>query len=1001
MSVYYIATTGNDANDGSLGSPWATIAHAITIMAGGDTLLYRGGTYNEPLRWPVGGSSGAPTTVMAYSGEIVTLVPGDNGITGSVPSPGSYVVFKNLILDGTGTSGFRNGFACSDRVVLDGLEIFGFDGNGIECHADNTIVVRCKIHNNGSNTTAGPGHGIYTTGQFNLVELSEFYDNDHYGVHIFDSGQTDVSNNTTRFNLIHGNGKSAVGLTPGGFGILLSSGDANEAYGNVLWDNGDTGLTSGGIQVKNCTNSKVLANTLYGHPIYSIIVEATADDTTVRNNIIRNAGTGGEIDDSGSGTVADHNWLDSDTDPLFTDAGSNDFSLQSTSPCIGAGADLSADGVTVDIINTPRPIDSTFDIGAYEFFTLSVPGPFEAVGSAAGTSTANASSTSEGVGTAAGVGTATGVSGALSDHGDGLASGLATVSGAGQVVIRRTAENPKTFLLRVKEARIGANGVVEWDLVREDLSIYDSVGQFPLIGSGGDGGAPGPPADPNAVDHSDASIPGSTRLVLLDIPQLLADHTGPGFYAAASGLSDGWKGAVLYEKVGQDYVEIAQLGDRAIIGKADTKLLSGDVTLFDDSGRTFVFDDDNTLDVSLIESVSSLASVSDADLFAGRNIAVIGRPGSWEVVGFGTVEQLAARKFRLSHLLRGLKGTEWAIGLHQTGDQFIMLDSALRRIKDEYSDLNVERKFRAVSIGNTFDAANDTRFTETGISLKPLSPVFIRGEADADDNRVIRFFDRSRYDGLAGRDGTETPPGDENPLRWEMDAYDGASVVRTLGALSEFFLYTAAQQTNDFGSVPSSLTVKIYKISPTLGRGYVGEATISVFDLATIEFPPEALTVQTEDGTVIAANISRIILDDSFTLTDNDDGSVTIGKAAETEDDAIEFVIEGGGSVITTGVKGDLEIPFACTITRATLLGDQSGSIVVDIWKDTYANFPPTGADSITASAKPTISSAAKSQDSTLTGWTTSISAGDILRFNVDSITTIQRATLSLKVAKT
>jgi hypothetical protein len=116
---------------------------------------------------------------------------------------------------------------------------------------------------------------------------------------------------------------------------------------------------------------------------------------------------------------------------------------------------------------------------------------------------------------------------------------------------------------------------------------------------------------------------------------------------------------------------------------------------------------------------------------------------------------------------------------------------------------------------------------------------------------------------------------------------------------------------------------------------------------------------------------------------------------------SITFIIDGGGSAITTGVKGDLEIPFACTITRATLLADQSGSIVVDIWKDTYANYPPTVADTITASAKPTISTATKSQDSTLTGWTTTIAAGDTLRFNVDSITTCTRVTLSLKVTRT
>src|SRR5262249_26063336 len=118
------------------------------------------------------------------------------------------------------------------------------------------------------------------------------------------------------------------------------------------------------------------------------------------------------------------------------------------------------------------------------------------------------------------------------------------------------------------------------------------------------------------------------------------------------------------------------------------------------------------------------------------------------------------------------------------------------------------------------------------------------------------------------------------------------------------------------------------------------------------------------------------------------------------DQDAIEFVIEGGGSTITTGVKGDLEIPFACTINRVTLLADHSGSIVIDIWKDTYANYPPTVADTITASAKPTISSATKAQAATLTGWTTGVAAGDVLRFNVDSVTSIQRVTISLRITK-
>ena len=116
---------------------------------------------------------------------------------------------------------------------------------------------------------------------------------------------------------------------------------------------------------------------------------------------------------------------------------------------------------------------------------------------------------------------------------------------------------------------------------------------------------------------------------------------------------------------------------------------------------------------------------------------------------------------------------------------------------------------------------------------------------------------------------------------------------------------------------------------------------------------------------------------------------------------SITFIIDGGGSAITTGEKGHLSIPFACEIEGVVLLADQSGSIVIDIWKDTYANFPPTDADTITAAAPPTITTAVKSEDTTLTDWTKAIAAGDILAFNVDSATTVTRVTLALKVKKT
>ncbi|RWB68356.1 hypothetical protein [Mesorhizobium sp.] len=124
----------------------------------------------------------------------------------------------------------------------------------------------------------------------------------------------------------------------------------------------------------------------------------------------------------------------------------------------------------------------------------------------------------------------------------------------------------------------------------------------------------------------------------------------------------------------------------------------------------------------------------------------------------------------------------------------------------------------------------------------------------------------------------------------------------------------------------------------------------------------------------------------------------TLAMTTDQRTRTIFYVIDGGGSAITTGVKGDLPVPFACTIIEAELLADQTGSIVIDVWKDTYANYPPTVADTIVASAPPTIISSAKSLDTTLTGWTTAISAGEVLRFNVNSASAVTRVTVALKV---
>jgi len=126
-----------------------------------------------------------------------------------------------------------------------------------------------------------------------------------------------------------------------------------------------------------------------------------------------------------------------------------------------------------------------------------------------------------------------------------------------------------------------------------------------------------------------------------------------------------------------------------------------------------------------------------------------------------------------------------------------------------------------------------------------------------------------------------------------------------------------------------------------------------------------------------------------------DEGSLT---GLSGMDKAIEFIIDGGGAAITVGEKGHLAILVACDIISVTMYADQSGSIVVDIWNDSYTNFPPTNADTITSVTPPTITTAQKSFNNTLTDWTTLLSASTVLAFNVDSCTDIERVTIALHV---
>jgi hypothetical protein len=166
---------------------------------------------------------------------------------------------------------------------------------------------------------------------------------------------------------------------------------------------------------------------------------------------------------------------------------------------------------------------------------------------------------------------------------------------------------------------------------------------------------------------------------------------------------------------------------------------------------------------------------------------------------------------------------------------------------------------------------------------------------------------------------------------------------------------------------------------------------------------PSILLEDHADPAAPTSGFHRLFVDTDEKLKMIDHASLVTDFTPGASVATINFVIDGGGSAITTGIKGDILVDFACVVNAWTLLADASGAIVVDIWKDTLGNFPPTNADAMPGGGKePAIAaSGTNATDTAITDWTTDdIAAGDILRFNVDSCATITRATLALKVTR-
>ena len=116
--------------------------------------------------------------------------------------------------------------------------------------------------------------------------------------------------------------------------------------------------------------------------------------------------------------------------------------------------------------------------------------------------------------------------------------------------------------------------------------------------------------------------------------------------------------------------------------------------------------------------------------------------------------------------------------------------------------------------------------------------------------------------------------------------------------------------------------------------------------------------------------------------------------ANSTTTQTITFVV-GGGSAVTTGAKNNTRVisPYAGTIVGWKLITDTSATVTLDIWKSTGI---PTNSNSITGTAKPSLTTAQFNTSTTLTGWTTTVSENDIFIMEVESNNNATYINLSL-----
>lgn len=262
---------------------------------------------------------------------------------------------------------------------------------------------------------------------------------------------------------------------------------------------------------------------------------------------------------------------------------------------------------------------------------------------------------------------------------------------------------------------------------------------------------------------------GPTTLALLDLPSLGDDlPTSPTLLIAAAGTSAGWRKAALTISLddGASWQSIGQTAPAAVIGQAITTLPSGSAML-----RDLV----NTVDVALLDDAMALAGSDATGLSATANLALIGD----ELIQFATAEQIAPKQFRLGGLLRGRRGSEWAMAGHAVGERFVLIDAdTLLPWSLPTSAIGRAVRVSASGAGDASPVVESITFQARG--MRPPAPVALSAVSGLDGSIDIAWTRRSRL-GWDWLDNTDVPLAEESE-RYQLIATRMGGAARSLAS---------------------------------------------------------------------------------------------------------------------------------------------------------------------------------------------------------------------------